>query len=254
MSALAGRVGIVTGGAAGVGRGITLALAAQGAPVVVASRSPDAGRRVVDEVRSRDRGSPEWYRCDVTSADDVHALLEHVGRTHGRLDYVVHNATADGSANPTALDEVDEPIWRRHVDVALTAAFLLARAAFAQLRSSQGSLTLLTSTAAFVGSAALPLYATVKGGQRGLVMALAREWGPLGIRVNALVPFARTPAFARAENQVQGLREHHLSRTALPWIGDPESDIGPAAAFLISNAARYVTGQCLMVNGGALLR
>jgi 3-oxoacyl-[acyl-carrier protein] reductase len=102
------------------------------------------------------------------------------------------------------------------------------------------------------GSANLPFYSAVKGGQRGFVKALAREWGKDGVRVNGLAPLAVTPALADAFRHDPGLEPRLTSLIPMGRVGDPVTDIGPPAVFLCSAASGYVTGQNLVVSGGRL--
>jgi 3-oxoacyl-[acyl-carrier protein] reductase len=169
------------------------------------------------------------------------------------LDAVVHNATSRFSGRPTKLQNVKDEDWDDQVAVALRAAFFLARASFAALRETKGTLIVLTSNAGIEGSLPLPVYSAVKGAERAFVKSLAREWGPEGIRVNALAPVAMTPAmeaFFAAEPKMRPFIE---SGAALRRIGDPAQDIGRVLNFLIGDDSAFITGQTLLVNGGATM-
>jgi NAD(P)-dependent dehydrogenase (short-subunit alcohol dehydrogenase family) len=168
----------------------------------------------------------------------------------GRLDHLVHNATSGRSSEVTDLATASEDLWEEHASVAVRALYRLARDAFGQLVESRGSLLVLTSPAGINGSATLPFYATAKAAQRGFLKALAREWGPHGVRVNGLAPLAVTPALENAMREDPTLEARLARLTPLGYTGDSEHDIGPAAVFLCSDAARYVTGQTLAVSGG----
>jgi len=118
------------------------------------------------------------------------------------------------------------------------------------LKATGGSILLMTSPAGIEGSAPLPFYSAVKAAQRGFVRALAREWGPDGIRINSVAPLAVSPALENLKatdpervKRIEGL-------VPLGWLGDPADDIGPPSVFLCSEGARYVTGQTLVVSGG----
>jgi 3-oxoacyl-[acyl-carrier protein] reductase len=137
------------------------------------------------------------------------------------------------------------------VNVALRALHTLARASYEALRASQGCLLLMTSEAGFEGKALLSPYAGVKAAQRGFARALAREWGPAGVRVNCLAPLASTPALERAFELEPAMVERVLGRNPMRRVGDSTEDIGRAARFLLSPDARYVTGHTLMVDGGS---
>jgi len=245
---LAGRAAIVTGAGQGIGEGIARALAAAGAAVVIAARRAENGEPAAAAIRARGH-TASFVRCDVTREPDVAAAIEHTLTTHGRLDVVVHNAVSQPGP-PAAVQEVDPEVITSQIATSTTAAHLLARAAHPLLAADRGSLILLTSPAGMEGSGNLPVYATVKGAQRGLLKSLAREWGPDGIRVNAIAPVAWTPALTTATEANPGLQARLEARTPLGRIGDPESDIGPVAVFLASDMARHMTGQTLAVDGG----
>lgn len=244
-----GHTTLVTGGAAGVGRGLTLALVRAGGNVVVASRDRARGEAIEASAPT----SISYVPCDVSVSTAVETAVHHSLERFGRLDAVVHNATSGRSSQPLAVENATPDDWDEHLGVALRGAYHLARHAREALIATQGTLVVLSSTTGLEGNASLPLYASVKGGQRGLVKALAREWGPDGVTVNCLTPLAQTPGMDRAVAADPSLAAKNVARTALGWVGDPESDIGPVLVFLVSPAARYLTGQNLFANGGALM-
>lgn len=252
MSELGGQTVLITGAGGGVGRGMALACGAAGANVVVTARRPPTGEAVAAEIAARG-GSSLAVPCDVTDRDALLAALDTAAERFGRLDHVVHNATSNRSSEVTDLtdpSDASEELWEAHASVAVRASYRLARAAFPRLVASSGSLLVLTSPAGIEGTATLPFYAAVKAAQRGFVKALAREWGPHGVRVNGLAPLAVTPALENAFREDPTLEARLARRTPLGRTGDAEQDIGPAAVFLCSEAARYVTGQTLAVSGG----
>jgi len=192
-------------------------------------------------------------RCDVRSHADVDAAVSATVDFFGGLDCMIHNALAPVGP-PTGIQEVPEETWRAMMSTAVRASFLCARAAFPHLRERRGSLILLTSAAGVEGSPYIPAYALVKAAQRGLAKSLAREWGPLGIRVNCIGPVAMTPAMELVAKTSPVFTDGLLvNRTPLRRIGEPEADIGPVAVFLASDLARYMTGQTLMVDGGGFM-
>ena len=246
-SLLAGRVVLVTGGAAGIGLGLATAMARAGAAVVLASRRPGVGEAAAGDLRAEGLDAT-WVRCDVTVPDDVSAAVDGTATAHGRLDCLVHNAL-EGSAGGPVEGATDEN-WATLAATSVRASFDCAQTAHPHLRNTGGSLLLLTSAAGMEGSAARPLYAMAKAAQRGFAKGLAAEWGPDGIRVNCIAPVAMTPALAGAIRHDPSLAERLVARTPLGRIGDPINDVGPVAVFLASDLARYVTGQTLVVDGG----
>ena len=248
---LDGRVAIVTGAGQGVGEGIARALAAAGAAVVVAARRAENGEPAAEAIRARGHEA-SFVRCDVTSESDVGTAVDHAVGEHGGLDIVVHNAVSPPGP-PGPVQDIDPAIIDAQIATSTTAAFLLARAAHPHLAARGGSFLLLTSPAGMEGSGNLPVYATVKAAQRGLLKSLAREWGPDRIRVNAIAPVAWTPALVTATEANPTLQARLEARTPLGRIGDPETDIGPVAVFLAAAMARHMTGQTLAVDGGRYL-
>ena len=241
---------IVTGASGGVGRGIALACAELGWRVWIAARREPEGRAVAGEIDAAG-GAGRFVACDVSDPQDVRAAISTVIERDGRLDGVVHNATSGLSPVPVELGDVRLADLEDHAGVALRALYELARASFAALERSGGALVVTTSEAGFEGKARLPPYAGVKAAQRGFVRALAREWGPAGVRVNAVAPLAATPAMERAFELDPEMGERVLGRLPLRRLGDSTLDIGRAVRFLLSEDARYVTGHTLMVDGGS---
>jgi NAD(P)-dependent dehydrogenase (short-subunit alcohol dehydrogenase family) len=246
---LEGKRVMVTGAGAGLGRGIVLACAREGADVVVTSLS-DNGRDVAGEVIRRG-GRASWLRCDVSSRDDVDQAVAVAARSglHG----VVHNAIARGSGGPSALTDWDEARWESEIAVALRGAMYLARASAAPLAGTRGAMVLMSSAAAVEGSVTSSLYAVVKGATRGFARGLAAEWGPAGVRVNTVVPLAISPTVERSFAADPALRSRMAALTSLGRIGDAADDVGPAVAFLVSDHARFITGQTIALDGGRLV-
>ncbi len=248
---LEGQVAMVTGAGQGVGAGLAGALAGAGAAVVVATRRAVTGEPVAASIRAAGHKAV-FVRCDVTNADDVNAAVQLAVKRFGGLDVMVHNAVSPPGP-PCPLQQTNSDTIPAQIATATTATYLCARASLAQLRRKPGCMILLTSPAGVEGSGNLPVYATVKAAQRGILKSLAREWGPFGVRVNAIAPVARTPAMHAAALANPGLEERLADRTALRRVGDAFADIGPVAVFLASDNARYVTGQTIVADGGGFL-
>jgi NAD(P)-dependent dehydrogenase (short-subunit alcohol dehydrogenase family) len=241
----------ISGASGGVGRGIALALAEAGWSVWIGARRAAEGEAVAAEVNASG-GIGHFVSCDVTDEKSVADALALAVATDGRLDGVVHNATSDSSSAKSApLPNYSVPeIWG-HIAVAMRGAYLLATLSYESLKKSRGALLILTSEAGFEGKANIPVYAGVKAGQRGFARALAREWGPYGVRVNCMAPLAVTPAMDRAFITDPTMKARVLGRNPLERLGEPMQDIGRAARFLLSPDSIYVTGHTLMVDGGS---
>jgi 3-oxoacyl-[acyl-carrier protein] reductase len=249
---LSGKTVVITGASQGVGKGLALAVASAGAAAVVTARKLEAAEAVAAEIRAKGQEAAAW-RCDVTNRAEVEAVVERTMERFGRIDAFVHNATSRFSGRGAPLDKVTDEDWNDQVAVGLRAAFHCAQASFAALRDSAGTFIVLVSNAGIEGSLPLPVYSAIKGAQRGLVKALAREWGPDGIRVNAIAPVAMTPAMGKFFEAQPEMRHYIESGAALRRVGEPADDIGPVLNFLIGPDSGFITGQTVLVNGGATM-
>jgi 3-oxoacyl-[acyl-carrier protein] reductase len=251
LPALTGYSVLVTGASEGIGRGIALAAGRAGAGVVVSALEIKAAEAVADEIRGRG-GHAVAGRCDVTQRSDLEAAVASALAAFGRLDAVVHNAN-DTGAGAKSVQEIAGHHWRPSFAVGLRPIFYTARAVLPALVDSAGTMIVMTSQSGIDGTVTLPVYSAVKGAQRALVKSLAREWGPLGVRVNAVAPSAMTPAQEAYLEREPHMRAHLIARSPLRRMGDAERDIGQAVGFLISRESGFITGQTLVVNGGALM-
>ena len=240
---------LVTGSSRGVGHGLVLAFARAGWDVVVTARDQEDADRVAEQVERTDAAAI-GVACDVTVPGAVEAAVAAATAAFGGLDAFVHNAAFTASSEPVDLEHAPLELWEQHAAVSLRATWRCAQAAFGPLRERSGALVVLTSPAGIEGSAERSFYAAVKGGQLAFVRSLAREWAPDGVRVNGLAPLAMTPALERAFERDPALEDRLNAIVPMGRLGDPEADIGPAALFLCSDGARYVTGQNLVVSGG----
>jgi 3-oxoacyl-[acyl-carrier protein] reductase len=242
---------LITGAAEGIGRGIALAAGAAGAGVIVTALDAGAAGLVAEEIRARG-GQAVSASCDVTGRADLEAAVGLAVATFGRLDAIVHNANLTG-ARARSIEDIGDEDWAPPVSVGLRPIFYSARAALPALVETRGCMLVLTSQSGIDGTPILPIYSAVKGAQRALVKSLAREWGPLGVRVNAVAPSAMTPAQEAYLLREPHIRDHMIARSPLRRMGDAERDIGRAVNFLIGRDSGFITGQTLVVNGGALM-
>ena len=246
--ALAGKVVLVTGGGAGIGRSICLACGDEGAAVVIASPGAN-GAETARLVHGRG-GRARFIATDVADLPAVSAAVARAVTGFGGLDAMVHNATSRLSSKVVTLDDIDDEAWTDHVAVSVRGAFNCARAALPALRERGGRLIVMTSPAAMEGSLTLPAYGAVKGALRGFAKALALEWGPLGVTVAAVSPLAVTPAMANAYRENPELEPRLRRLVPLGRVGDPDLDIAPVISFLVGDGSRYITGQTIVVDGG----
>ena len=245
MTDLSGKSIVITGGGAGIGRALCIAAARAGARVIVSSHHDNGAETA--ELAGPDA---EWIRCDVTNRDDVDAAFALAGTVHG----VVHNATSRLSSVPAELADVTDDEWREHSDVSLLGAYHCATAALPRFPDGGGGrFVVMTSPAGMEGTPMNPLYGVVKGALRGFAKSLAREWAPLGHTVTAVSPLAATEALDQAFLNDPTLRGRLTAKVPLGWFGDPLEDIAPPVLFLLSDAARYITGQTLVIDGGRFM-
>ena len=241
-----GRVAIVTGGTSGIGLAIAKALADAGAKVVVAGRSQERGEEALEALRA-DGLDADFHPCDVGDANSVSALVEEVVSGHGGLNVMV-NSAAINIVKP-ALDHTPEDVDALLASNVRGAFFCAQEAAKVMVDQGGGKIVLLTS---MVAERAVPnqaAYVATKGAVVSLVRALALEWAPHGIQVNALGPqLTKTPMtgglFANPEKMAEV-----FARTPAGRAGVPE-DLTGAALFLCSAASDYLTGQHIVVDGG----
>jgi NAD(P)-dependent dehydrogenase (short-subunit alcohol dehydrogenase family) len=249
---LSGQSVLVTGASLGVGRGIALAAASNGAAVAVTARKIEAAQAVVDEIVGRG-GKAIAVSCDVGDRASVESAVEATISAFGKLTGLVHNAVSGFSSVPVEIETVPDDNWDDQVRVSFRGTLHCAQVAFEPLKASKGNLVILTSNAGIEGNPSLAPYSAMKGAQRGFIKCLAREWGPLGIRVNGIAPVAMTPAMEK----FFALHPHMVpvisNRAAVGRIGDCELDIGSGVSFLLSDESRFVAGQTLLLTGGAAM-
>ena len=177
-----------------IGRGLAQALAGAGANVVIAARRAATGNETLALIDA-EGGRAICVQTDVARRGDVEAAVRAAIASYGGLDIVVHNAASGQSSLPTKCEEIDDARWDEQYAIAIDAAFYLAQATFAHLRDTgRGRFVILSSAQALHGGAMNPIYASVKSAQRGMVKALAREWVPHNVTVNAIAPAAETDA------------------------------------------------------------
>jgi NAD(P)-dependent dehydrogenase (short-subunit alcohol dehydrogenase family) len=243
---LEGRTALITGGGTGVGRGIAVALAENGATVAVSGRTLQGCEDTAAEIHRRG-GKSLAFRCDVADPENVDRTVADVVETFGRLDVLVHSAQSFnyGSLRKLRAEDLDES-WR----TGPMAAFRLMHAALPALRESKGLIVNVASGVGITAPPAMAAYAMAKEAMRALTRVAAVEWGRYGIRAIALCPFAQTPGLAYFEREVGVSQNDLIPQIPLRRLGDPETDVGRVVAFLASDDAGYITGTTLMVDGG----
>jgi len=246
MSAeLDGRIALVTGGSRGIGAAICEELAAAGAVVAVNyARNAEAADEVCGRITAAG-GTAHAVQGDVASADGAAALVAAVEADIGPIDALVNNA---GITRDDLIMRLSEDDWRDVIDTNLGGAFFTCRAlSRPMLKRRRGSIVNITSIVGVHGNAGQTNYAASKAGLIGLTKALAKELGGRGIRVNAIAPgYIATELTNVLPEQA---RDAILANTPLGRLGDP-SDVARAVRFLCSDAAAFITGDVLAVDGG----
>lgn len=245
---LKGKVAVITGGTKGLGYGMAVTLAHYGADVVVASRTAEACARVADELQAlgvRAMGIP----CDVTDNAQVQLLIDTTVAELGGLDIMICNAGI-GRTHPALEFSVDE--WDDVMDVNLRAVFFCCQYA-ARVMKKQGRggrIINISSAGGVVGAKGVASYCASKGGVINLTRALAMEWGRYGITVNAVCPGYVPTDINKEQLDNPKIRAAIENLTAFRRLGTVEEVAAPVL-FLASDAASYITGHALLVDGGA---
>ncbi len=242
------RVAIVTGAARGIGRAIAVQLATEGFNIVVNYRGDEElAQSLVDELQSHGVQA-QAIRADITSADDVAGLIEGAIAAFGKIDVLINNA---GITRDMLLMRMSEDDWDAVLTTNLKGAFLCSKAAIRpMIRQRNGAIVNLTSVVGLVGNAGQSNYAAAKAGLVGFTKSLAKEVGSRGITVNAVAPgFIETRLTDALSDELKDLS---MKQIPLGRFGTPE-DVASAVAFLVSPAARYITGHTLSVDGGLFM-
>jgi NAD(P)-dependent dehydrogenase (short-subunit alcohol dehydrogenase family) len=253
MARLMGKIAIVTGGAAGIGRACAIAYAAEGANVVIADIDAAAAHEVVALIAAGG-GHARYRATDVADSDACSHLVAETAEEFGKVDLMHANAGIE--LCKSIWDTTDED-WQRVLDVNLSGAFFCCREAMRDMRrrGAAGVVLLTASPHAFVTGRDIAAYAATKGGMVALMRALALEGAPLGIRVNALLPGAIETPMLRREVAHAPDPAGQLARFAeahpLARMGQPE-DVARLAVFIASDDAAFVTGSCISVDGGLM--
>ena len=248
MKGIRGKIALVTGGGSGIGQATALTLAREGARVIVADVLVEGGEETVRRIKKAD-GEAIFVKTDVSKAAEVEILIKKIIETYDRLDCAVNNAGIEGEQAPTS--EYAEENWDRLINVNLKGVWLCMKYEIPQmLKQGGGAIVNMASVAGLVGFQNLPAYVASKHGIIGLTKTAALEYAKNGIRINAVCPgVIRT---AMVDRILGGDPEAEASFVALEPIGRlgaPE-EIAEAVVWLCSDAASFVTGHPMVVDGG----
>lgn len=242
---LENKVALVTGAGRGIGRAIAIALAKEGAEVVVNYNGSEERAKEVKQTIEENGGKASIYKCNVSDFEACEAMIKDIVKEHGRLDILINNAgiTKDGLIMKMKEEDFDSVL-----SVNLKGTFNTIRHSARQmLRQKSGKIINISSVSGILGNAGQANYAASKAGVIGLTKTMARELGSRGITVNAIAPgFVDTEMTGVLSEEI---RENACRQIILGRFGKPE-DIANVAVFLASDKADYITGQVISVDGG----
>ena len=240
------KVAIVTGGSFGIGRATAIAFADRGAKVAIVDYIED--NETLNHIQAAG-GEAIFVKCDVSKGADVKAMIEKVMAAYGRLDYAFNNAGIEGASAPT--HECTEENWERTIGVNLKGTWLCMKYEIQQmLKQSKGAIVNCASIAGLVGFQGLPVYVASKHGMIGLTKTAALEYAKSGIRVNAVCPgVIKTNMVDRITGREKEVEKQFEDMEPVGRMGQPE-EVAEAVIWLCSDAASFVTGDAMAVDGG----
>ncbi|WP_322056482.1 SDR family oxidoreductase [Paraburkholderia sp. J63] len=244
---LSGRIALVTGASRGIGEAIARLLAGQGAHVIVSSRKLEDCEAVAAGIRA-DGGSAEAFACHVGRMEDIPAIFAHIREQHGRLDILVNNA----AANPYFghILDTDLAAYNKTVEVNVRGYFFMSVEAGKMMKAQgRGVIVNTASVNALQPGERQGIYSITKAAVVNMTRAFAKECGPLGIRVNALLPGLTKTKFAGALFENKDIYDQWMSEIPLRRHAEPQEMAG-TVLYLVSDAASYTNGECIVVDGG----
>jgi NAD(P)-dependent dehydrogenase (short-subunit alcohol dehydrogenase family) len=247
---LSGKVALVTGGSRGIGRAIAGGLAEAGADLFLCARQEMPLRQAAEEIAGNTGRRVEWIPADVARREEARRVAEVALERFGRVDILVNNA---GWNIPQAIDEIRDEDWDYLLELNLTNVMVITRALVPGMKERRwGRIIHISSIMGLASTPKRNAYSATKGALIAMTKATALDLGPFGITVNCIAPgpiATDMPMSILTKEQQDAL----AARTALGRWADPEELVGPAL-LLASEAGRYITGTCLVVDGGALAR
>ncbi|GIO61351.1 MULTISPECIES: SDR family NAD(P)-dependent oxidoreductase [Paenibacillus] len=244
---LQGKVGIITGSASGIGKGMALAMAKEGAHIVIVDVNEEKGKETLAEINQYTEGM--LFIKDISKQESAHEIVADVVKRFGKLDILVNNAHVSRQA---PFMETTQELFDLSFGTGFYPTVHFMQAAYPELKKTKGKVINFASGAGIDGQVTQTSYAAAKEAIRGVSRVAANEWGPEGINVNLISPIALTPGVEQWRENAPELYEAMLNKIPLRRLGDPEQDIGRVAVFLASSDADYITGQTFMVDGGSI--
>ncbi|GKV68162.1 short-chain dehydrogenase [Sporosarcina sp. NCCP-2716] len=247
MGKLDGKVAIITGGAGGIGSGMAKAYVKEGAKVVIVDLNEETGRAMEKELQAIQPDSL-FIQADLTQRDKLKDIITKVIDTYGRLDILINNAHA---SRQVLIENVTQDDLDFSFNTGFYPTFYLMQAALPYLKESKGAIINFSSGAGINGDVMQSTYAVAKEAIRAVTRVAANEWGQFGINVNLISPIANSPGIQQWKKDQPEAYEKMLNNIPMRRLGELEEDIGRVAVFLGSEDASYITGQTIMVDGGA---
>jgi dehydrogenase/reductase SDR family protein 4 len=247
---LNGKIALITGGSRGIGRAIALAFADAGADVIISSRKQADLDKVAEEIRARGRKS--WaFAAHNREPDDLRRLIASVKEQVGRLDILVNNAATNPIMAPIV--DIEERAYDQIINTNLKGYFLLSQmAGKMMIEQGGGNIVNISSVGGISPDKGLAVYCISKAGINMLTKALALELGEFNIRVNAIAPGVVKTHMSKAIWSNEAIMQSEFEHTPLKRIAEPE-EVAKLALYLVSDAACYVTGQIIVMDGGGSL-
>nr|WP_256736464.1 SDR family oxidoreductase [Mycolicibacterium hippocampi] len=255
MLSLADRTFLITGGGSGIGKGVAIAVVASGGNAMLAGRNADKLAAAADEITAQageGAGQVRYEPADVTNEDEAARLVEATTAWHGRLDGVVHSAGGSETIGP--ITQIDSAAWRNTVDLNVNGTmYVLKHAAREMVRGGGGSFVGISSIASSNTHRWFGAYGPSKAALDHLMMVAADELGASSVRVNGIRPGLTRTDMVAPIMESPAISEDYRACTPLPRVGEIE-DVANLAVFLLSDAAGFITGQVINVDGGHGLR
>ena len=247
---LKGRTALITGSSRGIGRAIAERMAEAGARVVVSSRKLDACEEVVAGIRKAG-GEAVAIPCNISNKPELETLVTRSREAFGRIDILVCNAAVNPHFGPT--QEIPDSAFQKVIDCNIRSNHWLCQLTIPEMAErGDGVVLIVSSIGGLKGSTMLGTYGLSKAADMALARNLAAEWGPRNVRVNCIAPGLVRTDFARALWENPQIYEQTVQRYPLRRIGEPD-EIAGAAIFLAARAGNFITGQTLVVDGGATI-
>ncbi len=246
---LDGKVALVTGGASGIGRATALTFAREGAKLIIADMNEDGGQQTVHMI-TENGGDATFVQVDVSNATEVEAMISKAVETYGRLDCAHNNAGISSGGQRAFTAEYPEDRWHQVIAINLTGVWLCMKYEIPQmLQQGGGAIVNTASAAGLVGLPYASAYVASKHGVVGLTKTAALEYAKQGIRVNCVCPgYIETPMTEQGRNDPERMA-HMIASEPIGRIGKPD-EIAETVVWLCSDAASFVTGHTMTVDGG----